>query len=100
MPALRIARALVLAGLAGCILSEDDILRVHASAPAAQGDAGRETSGETSRISVEDRLAWTLRNVEQEPLDAVAQACGCSLATAKRRIASAQAVLERRLGHA
>jgi RNA polymerase sigma-70 factor (ECF subfamily) len=36
-----------------------------------------------------ERLAWTLRHVEGERLEVVAQLCGCSLATAKRRIAAA-----------
>jgi RNA polymerase sigma-70 factor (ECF subfamily) len=35
------------------------------------------------------RIAWILRYVEGEPLDAIALACGCSLATAKRWIAAA-----------
>jgi RNA polymerase sigma-70 factor (ECF subfamily) len=38
-------------------------------------------------------VAWLLRHVEGERLQDVALACGCSLATAKRRIASAQAAL-------
>jgi len=42
-----------------------------------------------------ERLAWMLRYVEDEPLDVVATACGCSLATAKRRIAAADAVVRR-----
>jgi RNA polymerase sigma-70 factor (ECF subfamily) len=37
------------------------------------------------------RIAWMLRYVEGEPLDAVATACRCSLATAKRWIAAADA---------
>lgn len=41
-----------------------------------------------------ERVAWTLRHVEGEPLDDVAALCGCSLATAKRRIAAAHAALE------
>jgi RNA polymerase sigma-70 factor (ECF subfamily) len=45
------------------------------------------------RLGVERRLAWTLRFVEGEKLDKVAERCGCSLATAKRRIAAAQAFL-------
>jgi RNA polymerase sigma-70 factor (ECF subfamily) len=45
-------------------------------------------------LPVEQRLAWTLRYLEGERLEDVAQACGCSLATAKRRIGAAQAVLE------
>ncbi len=47
------------------------------------------------QLPVNDRLAWTLRHVEGEQLEAVAQLCGCSLATAKRRISAAQAVLDR-----
>jgi len=47
------------------------------------------------RIPVRERLAWTLRHVEGEPLDEVARLCGCSLATAKRRIAKARARLDR-----
>jgi RNA polymerase sigma-70 factor (ECF subfamily) len=40
-----------------------------------------------------ERLAWLLRHVEGERLQDVALTCECSLATAKRRIASAQAAL-------
>ena len=40
-------------------------------------------------IPVKERLAWTLRHVEGEKLERVAVLCGCSLATAKRRIAAA-----------
>lgn len=43
------------------------------------------------RIPVDHRVAWTLRHVEGERLERVAERCGCSLATAKRRIASAHA---------
>jgi RNA polymerase sigma-70 factor (ECF subfamily) len=39
------------------------------------------------------RLAWTLRQVEGEPLEQVAVLCGCSLATAKRWIESTQEAL-------
>ena len=45
------------------------------------------------QLPVEHRLAWTLRYLEGERLDDVARACGCSLATAKRRIGAAQQVL-------
>ena len=44
-------------------------------------------------LPVPERLAWTLRHVENESLDDVARLCRCSLATAKRRIAKAQLVL-------
>lgn len=47
------------------------------------------------KLPVNDRLAWTLRHVQGESLAEVAELCGCSLATAKRRIAAAhEAILE------
>jgi len=46
-------------------------------------------------IPVKDRVAWTLRYIEEEKLEDVARMCGCSLATAKRRIAAAQDAVER-----
>lgn len=45
-------------------------------------------------LPVDHRLAWTLRYVEGEKLEQVAERCGCSLATVKRRIAAAQATLQ------
>jgi RNA polymerase sigma-70 factor (ECF subfamily) len=42
-------------------------------------------------LPAEQRIAWMLRYVEGEELEAVARACGCSLATVKRRIAAADA---------
>jgi RNA polymerase sigma-70 factor, ECF subfamily len=50
-------------------------------------------------LPVEERLAWTLRHVEGSTLEEVAAGCGCSLATAKRRIARASRTLEEG-GHA
>jgi len=49
------------------------------------------------RMPVEDRLAFTLHNIEGEKLEAVARLCGCSPATAKRRIARAQKNIQERL---
>jgi RNA polymerase sigma-70 factor (ECF subfamily) len=46
------------------------------------------------QLPVEQRLAWVLRYLEGERLEDVALACGCSLATAKRRIGAAQQVLD------
>ncbi len=40
------------------------------------------------------RLAWSLRYLEGEPLDAVAAVCACSLSTAKRRVAAAKSVID------
>jgi RNA polymerase sigma-70 factor, ECF subfamily len=45
-------------------------------------------------LPTDQRLAWSLRYLEGEPLDAVAAACGCSLATAKRRINVAKNVID------
>ena len=60
-------------------------------------DASPETQAELrglklalSRLPVKERIAWSLRHIEQEPLEEVARLAGCSLATAKRRIAAAQ----------
>ncbi len=50
------------------------------------------------RLPARERVAWTLRHLLDEPLDVVAERCGCSLATAKRRIAAAEAVLRPVLG--
>jgi RNA polymerase sigma-70 factor (ECF subfamily) len=47
------------------------------------------------RLSAADRMAWMLRYVEGCELTEVASLCGCSLATAKRRIAAAQSVIAR-----
>jgi RNA polymerase sigma-70 factor (ECF subfamily) len=41
------------------------------------------------KMPTNDRVAWMLRYVEGYELSEVATACGCSLATAKRRIAAA-----------
>jgi RNA polymerase sigma-70 factor (ECF subfamily) len=48
-------------------------------------------------VPARQRVAWTLRHVEGESLDRVALLCGCSLATAKRWIASAHTKLGRKL---
>jgi len=44
-------------------------------------------------LSTDERIAWVLRRVEGEKVDRIAAACGCSRATAKRRIAKADAVI-------
>jgi RNA polymerase sigma-70 factor (ECF subfamily) len=46
------------------------------------------------------RIAWTLRYVEGEQLEDVARLCECSLATAKRRITTAQQLVERGMSDA
>lgn len=49
-------------------------------------------------LPTDQRLAWSLRYLEGEPLDMVALACRCSLATAKRRITAAKKVLDEVFG--
>jgi RNA polymerase sigma-70 factor, ECF subfamily len=48
-------------------------------------------------LPADHRIAWSLRHMEGEKLEDVAALCGCSLATAKRRIAAAARVLEEAL---
>lgn len=45
-------------------------------------------------LPTDQRLAWSLRYLEGEPLEAVAAACRCSLATAKRRVSAAKSVID------
>ncbi len=45
-------------------------------------------------LPTDQRLAWSLRYLEGEPLDAVAATCGCSLSTAKRRVNAARTVID------
>jgi RNA polymerase sigma-70 factor, ECF subfamily len=49
-------------------------------------------------LPTNQRLAWSLRYLEGEPLDSVAAACGCSLATAKRRVSAAKNVIDEVFG--
>jgi len=51
-----------------------------------------------STISANVRIAWMLRHVEGLELAEVASACGCSLATAKRRIAAAETAIRAHIG--
>jgi len=49
-------------------------------------------------LPTQQRLAWSLRYIEGEPLDLVAAACGCSLATAKRRVSADKNVIDEVFG--
>jgi len=51
-------------------------------------------------LPADQRIAWTLRHIEGERLEAVAALTSCSLATAKRRIAAAAHTLEEAFGDA
>jgi RNA polymerase sigma-70 factor (ECF subfamily) len=48
-------------------------------------------------MPIEDRLAFSLHHIEGETMEAVARLCGCSYASAKRRVARAQRLVEERL---
>jgi RNA polymerase sigma-70 factor (ECF subfamily) len=48
-------------------------------------------------VSADARIAWIMHRVEGEALEAVAVMCGCSRATAHRRVQEAQAALEKGL---
>jgi RNA polymerase sigma-70 factor (ECF subfamily) len=45
-------------------------------------------------LPIDQRLAWSLRYIEGEQLECVAEMCGCSLATVKRRIDAAQTIIK------
>lgn len=45
-------------------------------------------------LPADQRIAWALRHIEGEQLESVAVLAGCSLATAKRRIAAATQTIE------
>jgi RNA polymerase sigma-70 factor (ECF subfamily) len=49
-------------------------------------------------MPVDDRVAFVLHSIEGEKLEDVARICGCSLATAKRRIARAQQAIDQHVG--
>jgi RNA polymerase sigma-70 factor, ECF subfamily len=48
-------------------------------------------------LPIRERVPWTLRHVEGASLQEVAELCGCSLATTKRRIARAHAKINLRI---
>jgi RNA polymerase sigma-70 factor (ECF subfamily) len=48
-------------------------------------------------MPTEDRLAFGLHVIEGETLESVVKLCGCSFATAKRRVSRAQRRIEEEL---
>jgi RNA polymerase sigma-70 factor, ECF subfamily len=80
-------------------LALDDIAsHLNAGASPEQAHLLSEVFRSLERIPVKDRIAWSLRVLEEEPLERVAELCGCSLATAKRRIAAAQTLIDQTVG--
>src|SRR5262249_31095993 len=72
-------------------------LPAHASSPAGDRPAPWTVHPTLGKVSVTARLAWALYHLEQEGIDEVARALGCSKATAKRRIADAQRKIKKAL---
>jgi RNA polymerase sigma-70 factor (ECF subfamily) len=77
-------------------LFHGDTPKVDPPAPGAspeQQAALRRAYEVLERLPIDVRLAWSLRHLEGEQLDTVAEACGCSLATVKRRIEAANVAM-------
>lgn len=83
----------------GAPLSSDSIEDVLASPQASPEDraALRELFVVLGKLPVDLRIAWTLRHLHEESLEAVAELTRCSLATAKRRISAAQQRIQKEL---
>ncbi len=88
---LRRRRLLSRFGLGGGV--DYELLATSEASPEERAVLGR-LYRTLDRLPVELRVAWSLRYIHGERLDAVAQHCDCSLATAKRRIARAAEVIE------
>ena len=63
------------------------------AAPPDQRALLAEVYARLDRLPAKVRIAWVLRHIQGERLETVAAICGCSLATAKRRIAAAGAAV-------
>lgn len=78
----------------------DADLMVGAGAPPDVRLELKEVYAQVQRLPADERVALVLRRVEGLSLDEVAQALGVSLATAKRRLAAAEANLKTEVGDA
>jgi RNA polymerase sigma-70 factor (ECF subfamily) len=81
--------------------TEEDLAAIDRVASAAASPEQRALLASVLRVldgvPVAERVAWTLRVLEEEPLESVATLCGCSLATAKRRVAAARQHIDKEL---
>lgn len=94
----RARRRLRVRRLRGWLHLDDHDPRAEPIAPGASPEEAafaEEMYAMLDRLPVQERLAWTLRYVQGEELRTVAELLGCSLATAKRRIAAAHAAMTR-----
>jgi RNA polymerase sigma-70 factor, ECF subfamily len=79
----------------------DDATLATLAAPGTNADQRAELAlvdRALATVSANVRIAWMLRLVEGLELSEVASACGCSLATAKRRIAAAESAVRAHIG--
>src|SRR4051812_48242571 len=76
-------------------LSLDEL--AHETTSAELRAALMHVDGILSKLPEEVRAAWLLRFVEGYRLDEISTSCGCSLATAKRRVERAQALVREEL---
>jgi RNA polymerase sigma-70 factor (ECF subfamily) len=92
--ARRIRRALLL---------ERDVLDYDPPCAPAASDEERAMVARVYRVldglPAAERVAWVLRYVQDEPLHRIPELCACSLSTAQRRLARAQAAIEKELSH-
>ena len=86
---IRWARVRARFGLGSNQLSQDTIVASPDASPEDRA-ALAELFRVLEKMPVELRLAWSFRYLSEETIESVATYCGCSLATAKRRIAAAQ----------
>ena len=72
-------------------MAPEDLPDCEATTPSQEvSDALRLTYRLLSRLSTEDRIAFTLRKIEGMPLAAIAEATRVSMATVKRRVTRAE----------
>ena len=89
----RVIRRRRLARTLGLLPHEDDGALEQLAGKAVPPEVRAELAvvdGILRRLPADQRIAWMLRVVEGHRLEDVAELAGCSLATAKRRIAAAQ----------
>jgi RNA polymerase sigma-70 factor, ECF subfamily len=82
---------------------EQDVLDYESICAPSASDEERALVAKVYRVldglPAADRVAWVLRNVQGEPLHRLPELCACSLSTAQRRLARAQAAIEKELDH-
>ncbi len=89
---LRKARLLRSLGLGSSSAVELDSLASEAASPEVRAELAQ-IYALMRVMPADERIAWTLRNVERHRLEEVAELTSCSLATVKRRIQRAQRFL-------